>query len=175
MLLHPYDKPVVLQRAWCLFEIFTAILADASVEMCFAPDEEGLFFAALRGGSFNAKAVCSTVDAMEATATEEDDKEMILESITRKVGLKEYNEQLRQFLVEQYSLMAMRGERSSKAMRGERSSKRRSNKRMCGGFGGGTLSSTEGGQPALGEPIESSGIDTVVELDRWQSQNETWG
>jgi hypothetical protein len=164
MLLHPYDKPVVLQRAWCLFEIFTAILADASVEMCFAPNEEGQFFAALRGGSFNAKAVCSTVDAIEATATEKDDKEMILESITRKVGLREYNEQLRQFLVEQYSLVAMRGERSSK---------RRSNKHVSGG---GTLGSTEGEQPALGGQSESSGIDidTVEELDRWQSQHETW-
>ena len=112
MLLHPYDRPVVLQRAWCLYEIFTAMQSGASVDMCFSPDDEVLFLGALRGGQFNAKAVCSTVDAVQATATEAADKEMILSTIKTAVGLEQYNEQLRQFLVAQYSLAAMKVELS---------------------------------------------------------------
>ena len=86
--------------------------SGASVEMCFSPDGEEQFFEALRGGKFDAKAVCSTVDAMEATATEQADKEMILAAIRDATGLDQYNEQLRRFLVEQYSLAAMRVELS---------------------------------------------------------------
>jgi hypothetical protein len=109
MLLHPFDHPVVLSRAWCLFEIYTAMLVGASVQMLFAPDDEVAFFAALKAGTFGAKAVCGKVDATEATATEPDDLEMILAAIKKKIGLPAYNAQLQQFLEGQYNLMAIRG------------------------------------------------------------------
>ena len=66
--------------------------------MCFAPSDEQGFFAALSAGSFDARAVCRTVDAMAASATEEDDKVMITEKIEQEVGLESYNAQLRHFL-----------------------------------------------------------------------------
>jgi hypothetical protein len=110
MLLHPWSAPVVLSRAWCLYEVYTAILLGASVQMCFTPEDERGFFAALERGLFDAKAVCSTVDAMQATATEQADKEMILHRISEDIGLAEYNEKCRLYLEEQYNLVALQGQ-----------------------------------------------------------------
>ena len=64
--------------------------------MCFAPSDERHFFDDLKHGNFDAQAVCSAVDAMAATATVAEDREMITGRIKREVGLKKYNEQLRQ-------------------------------------------------------------------------------
>jgi uncharacterized membrane protein YgcG len=110
MLLHPWNRPIVLSRAWCLFEIFTAIVNKADVQMCFAPSDEKGFFNALRRGVFDAKAVCSKVDAMQTMATVEADKTMIMNRIKKEVGLEKYNEQLRQFLEEQYKLVALKAQ-----------------------------------------------------------------
>eukprot|EP00935_MAST-01C_sp_MAST-1C-sp1_P000366 g366.t1 len=109
--------PVVLSRAWCLFEAFIAIIKEAEVQMCFAPADEKGYFDALGAGLFNAKEVCSTVDAMMATATEAADKEMITRRIKKEVGLGEYNERLRTFLTGQYQLVAINA-RSSHGLSG---------------------------------------------------------
>jgi hypothetical protein len=92
-----------------LFEIYTAMVVGASVQFLFAPDDEAAFFAALKAGTFGAKAVCGEVDAMKACSTEPDGLEMILAAIKKKIGLLAYNAQLKQFLEEQYNLMAIRG------------------------------------------------------------------
>ena len=76
--------------------------------MCFAPADEKGFFAALGSDSFDAKAVCSTIDAMEAMASVEEDKTMITERIKEEVGISSYNEQVRQFLEQQYKFVALR-------------------------------------------------------------------
>ena len=59
--------------------------------MCFAPEDENEFFAALKSGKFNAKDVCRAVDANDATATEAADKTMILRELTATYGLDKYN------------------------------------------------------------------------------------
>ena len=89
-------------------QIFTALVAKADVQMCFAPSDEAHFFDALRAGLFDAKAVCNTVDAMKATATMDADKTMILTRIQEEVGLESYNAQLRTFLEQQYQLVALK-------------------------------------------------------------------
>jgi hypothetical protein len=76
--------------------------------MCFAPADEKGFFDALGSDSFDAKAVCSTIDAMEAMASVEEDKTMITERIKEEVGIDSYNEQVRQFLEQQYKFVALR-------------------------------------------------------------------
>ena len=75
----------------CLFEVYLSIVSTTQVQMCFAPDDEEGFFRALRAGSFDTKAVCSTIDAKRATATMEADKTMIMGKIQQDVGLDEYN------------------------------------------------------------------------------------
>jgi hypothetical protein len=92
-----------------LFEIFTAMTVGAKVQLCFAPSDEKGFFGALRQGLFDAKAVCSTVDAMQATATEQEDKVMITNRIAMEVGIEKYNKQLKLCLEEQYNLVALAG------------------------------------------------------------------
>ena len=92
----------------CLFEIFTAIVVKARVQMVFAPGDENGFFDALRTGQFDAVAVCSKLDAMRASATVEADKTMITGRIQKEVGMQSYNDRLRQFLEQQYRLVAMK-------------------------------------------------------------------
>ena len=92
----------------CLFEIFTAIVAKADVQMVFAPSDEDGFFEALHAGRFDAKDVCSRLDAMQASATVEADKQMITSRIQKEIGMQSYNKQLRQFLEGQYRLVAMK-------------------------------------------------------------------
>jgi hypothetical protein len=76
--------------------------------MCFAPADEKGFFDALGSSAFDAKAVCSTIDAMKAMASVEADKTMITERIKDEVGISSYNEQVRQFLEQQYKFVALR-------------------------------------------------------------------
>ena len=76
--------------------------------MCFAPADEKGFFDALGSGAFDAQAVCSTIDAMKAMASVEEDKMMITERIKEEVGISSYNEQVRQFLEQQYKFVALR-------------------------------------------------------------------
>ena len=124
------------------FEIFTAIATQSQVQMCFSPQGEQGFFEALRAGRFDAKAVCSTLDAMKATASVEDDKKMITARIERQIpgGLESYNQALQSFLEEQYKLVAMQarglGNRSGGAGGGS------------GGSGGGGIGSSGGGSAA---------------------------
>ena len=66
------------------------------------------FFDALRTGQFDAVAVCSKLDAMRASATVEADKTMITGRIQKEVGMQSYNDRLRQFLEQQYRLVAMK-------------------------------------------------------------------
>jgi hypothetical protein len=94
--------------ARCLFEAFISIISKAQVQMCFAPADEKGFFDALGSGAFDAKAVCSTIDAMKAMASVEEDKTMIMERIKEEVGLDSYNGQVRQFLEQQYKFVALR-------------------------------------------------------------------
>ena len=61
----------------------------------------------MHAGEFDAAAVCSTLDAMKATASIEDDKTMITDRIKRECGMAAYNEQLRKYIEEQYRLVAL--------------------------------------------------------------------
>ena len=79
--------------------------------MCFSPHDEAGFFAALRGGRFDAKMVCSTIDATKATASVAEDKAMITERIQAEIGVDTYNERIRQELENLYKLVAMRAGR----------------------------------------------------------------
>ena len=84
--------------------------------MCFAPEAEAEFFGALRAGQFDVHAVCSSVDADLATATEPADKAMIADRIRQEVGMADYNSQLRSFLEAEYALVAMDQRRGSVAV-----------------------------------------------------------
>ena len=107
MCLHPYDRPIVLRRSWCMFEAFQALELGADLLMCFAPDDERAFYDALQAQEFDAKRVVAKLDAQQARATEPSDQVMILREIEEACGLQKYNAQLRKFLGKQYNLVAL--------------------------------------------------------------------
>ena len=92
-------------------------MLKAQVQMCFAPSDEVRFFAALRRGQFDAKAVSGAVDAMKATASVAADKAMITDRIKQELSMDSYNDQLRRFLADQYKLVAMRAASASPSRR----------------------------------------------------------
>jgi hypothetical protein len=132
----------------CLFEVFISIISKAQVQMCFAPADESGFFDALGSGAFDAQAVCSTIDAMKAMASVEEDKMMITERIKEEVGICSYNEQVRQFLEQQYKFVALR-------LRGRQTNR-------SGGANGPTGSGSSSAQHRAGE--DSIGVEVLKHL-----------
>lgn len=69
---HYRDKPVYLTRAWCLYELYTAISFDGActITAIYTPQQEKLFRAALSSGGY--KKIDDTLDEIQsahATAT----------------------------------------------------------------------------------------------------------
>jgi hypothetical protein len=97
--LHPWDDPIPLKRAWCLFELFCAVEMNVEVFFCFS--EMALSdlqdkIAAGRGKK-NVEVV-QKVDAELANATVAADREMILSQITKSIGIQQFNSKLELFM-----------------------------------------------------------------------------
>ena len=48
---HPWPEPAALRRIWCLFEVFTAIVVDATVQVELSPQAHTKFTAELSAGT----------------------------------------------------------------------------------------------------------------------------
>lgn len=98
MCLHPWNKPVPLKRAWCLFELFVAMQSGCKVTMCFGRDDARALQAAVSNGNFSADLAVGEIDAAAAGATKSSDKELIMALIAEKVGVNAFNSQMQQYL-----------------------------------------------------------------------------
>ena len=114
-LLHPWQDPVPFRRMWCLFEMYIAITLGAKISMHFpAEDAEG-FYTKLQkdeadveitpkrntrrlNTDLEAVALVPTIDANQAQATVESDRERIFQEITDSIGIDEFNRQLQEHL-----------------------------------------------------------------------------
>ena len=92
MCLHPWSRPVPLRRAWCLFELFVAMQVECKVSMCFGHEDSDSLYNAITNGHFSAEEAVGEINAARAGATKASDKEMILELITKRVGVERFNE-----------------------------------------------------------------------------------
>jgi hypothetical protein len=85
---------------WCLFELYIAITLNAKVIMHFpAEDAEG-FYSKLRKeeAAVETVALVPTIDAKQAQATMESDRERIFQEIADSIGMDEFNRQLQEYL-----------------------------------------------------------------------------
>eukprot|EP00300_Choanocystis_sp_HF-7_P018802 c20141_g2_i1.p1 GENE.c20141_g2_i1~~c20141_g2_i1.p1 ORF type:complete len:557 (+),score=125.85 c20141_g2_i1:2-1672(+) len=104
MLLSPWDDPVPLKRAWCLFELYATIQGDARFEVALPAGERDRFNGeqGKRFGSF--EEMLSRVDVRKSEAKLADDKAKILELVEERVGLAEVNrmvfDQMRGWVIE---------------------------------------------------------------------------
>jgi len=88
-MLHPWDDPVYNNRAWCLFELYTAIQNRKSVEVdiIITPSQRQAFQAALSAGGYSKiDAALAGIKAEDATATMAEDLEAIKALVQRTPG-----------------------------------------------------------------------------------------
>jgi chromosome segregation ATPase len=111
-LLHPWQDPVPFRRVWCLFELYIAITLSAKVIMHFPAEDALGFYSKLRRNEevkagVETVALVPTIDAKQAQATMESDRERIFQEITDSIGMDEFNRQLQEYLEEAMRAAAM--------------------------------------------------------------------
>jgi hypothetical protein len=100
---------------WCLFELYIAITLNAKVIMHFPAEDAVGFYSKLRKeevdvettpkrktraltAAVEAVALVPTINAKQAKATMESDRERIFQEITDSIGMDEFNRQLQEYL-----------------------------------------------------------------------------
>lgn len=90
--LHPWQQPVTLTRAWCLYELYVSLCCQCEVTMCFSAEGAAGFYRALESDpEFSVSGFLGVIDAENAEATEIADKDMILADIKQTIGTRRFN------------------------------------------------------------------------------------
>jgi hypothetical protein len=94
LLLDSWRDPAPLARCWCLFELYTAIRSDADIVMAMSRSEEHSFTGDLEANRGELEQLIQLLDAEQAEATVEADKEIIFSRIRSEIGFEAFNETL---------------------------------------------------------------------------------
>ncbi len=78
MMLSPWDAPVPLTRAWCLWELYCTVLAGARFSVLLGPAEREAFECAMVDDFDVVLAAFANIDVREAEAGSPEDQSMIL-------------------------------------------------------------------------------------------------
>lgn len=105
LVLAPWDDPVPLTRAWCLWEIFSAFVSDARLTIHVPKAQQSAFLRTLVERPSAVAEVLTNVNAERAEATNPTDRDMIFAAIQAERGFGRINltikEQLRVWLVDE--------------------------------------------------------------------------
>ena len=88
----PWNNPIPLTRAWCLFEIYCTAEYNCRFEITLSLADQERFVESIQNdtvGSINA--MLATIDARNSSAFKEDDKDRIFHAVKRTVGFKGIN------------------------------------------------------------------------------------
>lgn len=101
-LLAPWDAPVYMTRAWCLFELYTAVRyrRNVEVDMILPPNQRAAFVEAMESGNYTLlEGLLDGIRAEDASATESADLAAIREFVHEQPGgFAVLNETVRGFL-----------------------------------------------------------------------------
>lgn len=88
MILSPWDAPVTLRRAWCLFEVYCTVEKNAAFDVAMCDDEEADFLSALTDGKSYAKfgELIAGIDVEQSEAFKDSDKDMIFAAVRTGPG-----------------------------------------------------------------------------------------
>jgi hypothetical protein len=94
-----WNSPVPLKRAWCIFEIYYAIVCGGKVEILVTEADSSEMLAALRKSSVLSSlwAIFAALKVEDATSFRPDDREMIFDMINKSPGCKALNVELVRF------------------------------------------------------------------------------
>ena len=107
LILMPWDNPVPMTRAWCLWEMLATLASDVELHCQMPAPQRKAFIDSMierPGAVETALNVLETIDARNATAWMPSDQKMIFAAIERNLGFNHLNkaikDQMRQWLVE---------------------------------------------------------------------------
>ena len=86
MVLSPWEKPLPLTRAWCLWELYCTVASGAHFEVCLGPMERDRFDAAVMSSASAVLDAFGGIDVARASATNPSDLAMILEAAATADG-----------------------------------------------------------------------------------------
>lgn len=86
LVMSPFEDPVPLKRAWCIYEICNTKRLGASLDITMPAEEHARFIAALTKGEFDFNDWVSNIDIEAAGAFDPADKEMIMALVQASPG-----------------------------------------------------------------------------------------
>ena len=104
--LTPHERPLLLTRCWCLYEIYIAWKVGAEVSCGFVPQAEQKVILSLTQDDELITRMLATVDAEKSEATVESDRLMIL-SLIEEAGVKTFNQFVQKKLAASLRVVAL--------------------------------------------------------------------
>ncbi len=104
MLLSPWEDPITLQRAWCLFEAYCSAKTKCRFEVALTGEQKRLFFEAIMEDTDkHINNMLSKIDCERSECYKPEDRDKIFDVVRREVGFGTINsmvfEQLRNWVV----------------------------------------------------------------------------
>jgi hypothetical protein len=100
-LMEPWHSPLYLTRAWCVFEMFTAVENSCNVTILMPPNQQQNMIEDIIGDSGRLERlyeVLGKTDIEEADSSVPQDKTRILDLVKKELGCKRLNRRVNQFL-----------------------------------------------------------------------------
>jgi len=86
LVLSPWENPIPLSRAWCLYEIFCSINSGAKFEIAMMPVDEMNFIEAVKNDSFVVLKMIGDINLSKSEAFNPVDKDQIFDAVRSTVG-----------------------------------------------------------------------------------------
>ena len=86
MVLSPWENPIPLTRAWCLWEVYCCNVVGAQFSVTLGHEERGRFEEALRGDHNAPLNAFAGINVANAKAGKEEDRDMILTAVRATEG-----------------------------------------------------------------------------------------
>ena len=86
MIMTPWDNPITLTRAWCVFEVYATTKTESRFEVAMTANENERFLEEISLDPGKYYEMLATINSHKATAFKEEDSEAIFEVIRREIG-----------------------------------------------------------------------------------------
>ena len=105
LILSPWNNPIPLTRAWCLFEIYCTAACKCRFEVAMSPSDQRTFIEAiLKDATGSINTMLATVDTRKSESWNPADRTRIFDAVERTVGFDRINslvfERLRDWVVD---------------------------------------------------------------------------
>ena len=105
LILSPWNNPIPLTRAWCLFEIYCTVVCKCKFEIAMSPSDQRDFLEAIQADATESiNTMLATLDVRKSESWNPDDKNRIFDAVERTVGIDGINsiifERLREWVID---------------------------------------------------------------------------